>query len=204
MSTIGIVRDEAVDVIYALEGACLPHDHAQSLQTALCGLFEWLAQDAIAAILPLKLVAGADGNDMLPRRAQLVLRVLRSRVPDTLAVAGRSVIVDGNPLRIERPHVRELRPHATLYAYKVASCGHGELAFMSGVQEELARLSIGGERVCGQRGQLSVSGKMVETFSLMLHGLPPEQSLRVQQFGLGPHRLLGCGVFVPHKSAAAV
>ena len=42
------------------------------------------------------------------------------------------------------------------------------------------------------------------TFSMMLHGLGPEQSLRLQQRGLGPHRLLGCGLFVPHKSAAAV
>ena len=42
------------------------------------------------------------------------------------------------------------------------------------------------------------------TFSMMLHALVPEQSLRLQQHGLGPHRLLGCGLFVPHKSAAAV
>jgi hypothetical protein len=38
----------------------------------------------------------------------------------------------------------------------------------------------------------------------MLHALSPEQSLRLQQHGLGPQRLLGCGIFVPHKSAAAV
>jgi hypothetical protein len=65
-------------------------------------------------------------------------------------------------------------------------------------------LAIGGERVCGKRHSMVVSGGVLNTFSLMLHALAPEQSLRLQQCGLGPHRLLGCGLFVPHKSAAAV
>jgi hypothetical protein len=38
----------------------------------------------------------------------------------------------------------------------------------------------------------------------MLSGLNAAQSLRVLRQGVGPHRLLGCGLFVPHKSAAAV
>jgi hypothetical protein len=38
----------------------------------------------------------------------------------------------------------------------------------------------------------------------MLHGLRARDSLRVLEQGLGEHRLMGCGVFVPHKSAAAV
>ncbi len=38
----------------------------------------------------------------------------------------------------------------------------------------------------------------------MLDGLSAGDSLRVQQHGLGAHRRLGCGVFVPHRSAAAV
>jgi CRISPR-associated protein Cas6 len=41
-------------------------------------------------------------------------------------------------------------------------------------------------------------------FSLMLHALAPEDSLRMQAAGLGTARHLGCGIFVPHKSAGAV
>ncbi|MEK7361238.1 MAG: type I-MYXAN CRISPR-associated protein Cas6/Cmx6, partial [Pseudomonadota bacterium] len=32
----------------------------------------------------------------------------------------------------------------------------------------------------------------------------PEHSLRMQATGLGAERKLGCGLFIPHKSAAAV
>ncbi len=204
MSTIAVGAEHAVDAIFSVEGHTLPREHAQPLQQSLCGLFPWLAHDAVAAVMPLKLVESDAEMATLPKRLQLVLRVMNSRMPDVLAVAGREVSVAGCTLRLDKPHFRELRPHATLYAYKVASAGNGELAFMETMDQELARLSIRGERVCGKRSQMVVAGQVLETFSLMLHALTPDQSLRLQQFGLGPHRLLGCGVFVPHKSAAAV
>jgi hypothetical protein len=47
-------------------------------------------------------------------------------------------------------------------------------------------------------------GAPVTGYSLMLDGLSPAASLRVLESGLGRHRRLGCGVFVPHKSSAAV
>jgi hypothetical protein len=33
----------------------------------------------------------------------------------------------------------------------------------------------------------------------MIADLPVEESLRLQKTGLGPHRYLGCGLFIPHK-----
>jgi CRISPR-associated protein Cas6 len=107
-------------------------------------------------------------------------------------------------LRLGPAHRRELQPHATLYAYKVAAESGDELSLMTAVAHELAGLAVRGERVCGKRQSMQVSGREVTTFSLMLHALAPDQSLRLQQHGLGVNRLLGCGIFVPHKSAAAV
>lgn len=204
MSTIAVGHDQPLDVLFSLEGQALPLDHAQALQAALCHLFPWLHTDAVAAVLPLKLVAGDAGQSLVSKRSKLILRVQQSRLPDMVAVNGVELSVAGCKLRLVDPHPRELQPHATLYAYKVASAGDGETAFMEAINRDLAQLSIRGERVCGKRGQMTVSGQLMDTYSLMLHALPPDQSLRLQQFGLGKHRLLGCGVFVPHKSAAAV
>ena len=41
-------------------------------------------------------------------------------------------------------------------------------------------------------------------FALSLHGLAPEESLRMQAEGMGGDRRLGWGIFVPPKSIAAV
>ncbi|MBV5275414.1 MAG: type I-MYXAN CRISPR-associated protein Cas6/Cmx6, partial [Lamprocystis purpurea] len=44
----------------------------------------------------------------------------------------------------------------------------------------------------------------ITTRSLLLAGLKPDESLRLQQQGLGLHRLMGCGIFIPHKGIDAV
>jgi hypothetical protein len=42
------------------------------------------------------------------------------------------------------------------------------------------------------------------TRSLMVADLEPEQSVRLQQIGLGAGRTFGCGLFIPHKGIKAV
>jgi len=117
---------------------------------------------------------------------------------------GVQLDVMAHPLRLGAVHLRALQPLATLYAYRVAAGSADESVFMQAMEAELAGMAIAGVRVCGKCQSLRVDGQEMTTFSMMLHGLGPEQSLRLQQRGLGPHRLLGCGLFVPHKSAAAV
>ncbi len=58
--------------------------------------------------------------------------------------------------------------------------------------------------VCGREQQLRGPQQALHGYSLMLHGLREASALRILERGLGAHRLMGCGVFVPHKSAAAV
>ena len=35
-------------------------------------------------------------------------------------------------------------------------------------------------------------------------GRVPAEPVRLQQHGLGPHRAMGCGIFIPHKGIDAV
>ncbi len=194
----------AVDVVFPIHGQTLARDHAQSLQQALCAQWPWLTQDALAGVHSIKLVPGAGESALMSRRTRLLLRVSAQRAEELMALTALDLDVAGHHLRLSTPHLRELQPHSTLYAYKVASESGDEVALMAALALELAALGVGGERVCGKRQAMMVSGRAMDTFSLMLHALPPEQSLRLQQHGLGSHRLLGCGLFVPHKSAAAV
>lgn len=194
----------AVDVVFPLLGHSLPRDHGQALQQSLGDEWPWLHTDTQAGIHPIKLVPGSERTALLSRRSTLLLRVTHPRADALMALAGLDINVAGHRLRLGAPHRRELIPHATLYAYKVAASSADELAFMTEVSHALSALAISGERVCGKRHHMAAPHGELNTFSLMLHALPPEQSVRLQQHGIGPHRLLGCGIFVPHKSAAAV
>lgn len=204
MTPVKKQSDAAVDVVFPLEGQYLPRDHAQALRQALCRLLPWLDTEAQAGIHPIKLVPGADSPALLSKRSLLLLRVAPWRVPDLGALAGLELMVAGHRLRLGVAHRRELQAHSALYACQVAADSEDEVSFMATLQTALADLGVGGECVCGKHHELALAGGMLNTFSLMLHALPPEQSLRLQQYGVGPHRLLGCGVFVPHKSAAVV
>lgn len=204
MSTSPALAEEVIDVAFALHGKALARDHAQALQLALCRQLPWLASDAVAGIHAVKLVAGSEDSALLSARARLLLRVERRRLDALQALENVELDVAGAALRLGAPQARELLPLATLYASRVAASSADEVAFMAVIEQELAQLGIGGQRVCGKHQRLALAGGSLDAFSLMLHALGPEQSLRLQRHGLGAQRLLGCGIFVPHKSAAAV
>jgi CRISPR-associated protein Cas6 len=98
--------------------------------------------------------------------------------------------------------VRELLPWSTLYAHVVASDDDDEAAFLRWVETELAALGVAGRAICG-RAQMLEDGAL-RGFSLMLDGLAASAAARLLDHGVGRHRRLGCGLFVPHRSAAAV
>ncbi len=204
MTALQAMADTVVDAVFPIKGATLQRDHALPLQQLLCAQWPWLEIDPLAGIHPIKMVQGSLESGLLSQRARLVLRVTAQRSADLLALPRLELSVAGHRIDLGPARLRELQPHATLYAYKVAADSEDEMSFMALVERELTDLGITGERVCGKHQKMLAAGSELNTFSLMLHSLPAQQSLRLQQRGLGRHRLLGCGIFVAHKSAAAV
>ena len=204
MTAPALLDDPAVDVAFAIDGRRLPRDHAQALADALAVRLPWLATHPTAGVHPVKVVPGEGSEGWLSQRARLLLRVPQSLQPALAVLDGCTLGVAGNTLRLGPPTPHRLLPHGTLYAYFVAAALDDEAAFMRDVQAELDALRVEAHVVCGKRQQRHSEAGIVVGFSLMLHGLGPAASLTVQRAGIGPHRALGCGLFVPHKSAAAV
>jgi CRISPR-associated protein Cas6 len=203
---LAVAIETMVDVAFPIEGTRLPRDHARPLARALVEQLPWLAAEPLAGVHPIKL-AGGDGDDacgLLSQRARLRLRMPAARVGSLEALVGGRLDVDGCGLRLGTLTTRDLLPHGTLFAPLVAADGPDELAFMQTVANTLRALQIDARSVCGRRGRIAAGALPITGFSLMLHGLSAADSLRLQCGGLGPHRLLGCGIFNPHRSAAAV
>ena len=194
-----------VDVIYPLQGQTLPRDHRRALAEALERLLPWLAEPAEAGVHRINAVAGIGPTALLSQRARLTLRVRRERVGELAPLQGAVLDIAGFKLQLgPAAVVRELLPYATLYAYLVTTADDDELAFLDSIEHELEALGVPCRRICGRRQVIDNDGVPVTGYSLMLDGLSPAGSLRVLESGLGRHRRLGCGLFVPHKSAAAV
>jgi len=54
--------------------------------------------------------------------------------------------------------------------------------------------------ICGRMRTLSVGGAWRAGAAVVLHGLSAEDSLVMQEQGLGGERHLGHGLFLPHKT----
>ena len=191
-----------IDIAFAVAGDPLPRDHRYALADALERALPWLADTPQAGVHGLNLVSGSGSEALVSPRTRLRLRVPLERADAACALAGAELALTGRRLRVGAAQRRELVDHHTLYAHLVACDGGDELAFMRTVQDELARLGVRCRPVCGLHHV--VEHGALPGFSLMLDGLVPDQSLTVLEAGLGAHRRLGCGLFVGHKSAAAV
>lgn len=150
---------------------------------------------------------GADtggGEMILNRRAKLVIRYPAARLPDLEKLSGQSFRVDGHTLSLGSYKVKPLTQHTPLYAHTVCTGSAEEKAFTQDILRELDAMDITTRFICGRPQKFFDGEKIATGFSLMLHGLPIEHAIRVQQQGLGLHRKLGCGIFIPHKSITAV
>ena len=191
-----------IDLAFVLPGGALPREHRRSLAAAVEQVLPWMTGEPGAGTHRLNVAAGAGADALLSRHTRLTLRVPRSRVADASTLVGAELMVAGRRLRVGAMQARELLPHGTLYAHLVAADAEHELDFLRAAQVELEALGVPCRTICG-RHQVTEAGEL-QGWSLMLDGLSVPAALRVLDAGLGRHRRLGCGLFVPHKSAAAV
>ncbi len=187
---------EMADVVFAVSGDTLPDTYAWGLWRAVAGILPWLQAEDGAGILPLRTSSGGDGV-LLSQRAKLVLRVPASRVAQAQRLSGQVLDVAGHRLSVGEGRERALQPHASLHAQMVVGAEQEE-SFLAGVAAELGGMGISCKWICGRH--MSVAGEHpLSGYSLVLHELKPEDSLRMQCAGLGPARRYGCGIFVPYK-----
>lgn len=194
---------DVVDVAFSLRGDTIPADHGWRLFQLLAERLDWLAAEPAAGVHPIRGSRAVAGLVYLGPRARLMLRLPRARAQQAFALSGARIDL-GSGVQIGAAHLRPLFPHSTLYSQFVTTGTADEIGFQSEVNAQLQESGIGCKVVCGRMRRAQERETEAVGFSLMLHELSPEDSLSMQAAGLGAGRKWGCGIFVPHKSAAAV
>lgn len=214
-----VVPEDVVDLVFDIECRELPVDHQRDLSEALCAHVPELRDDNPLAVHSIHLAGSQNGwerpdpklgqNLILSRRTKLTLRVTadaRDRIAERLD--GVELDIGGCALKIGKSKTKKLSSQGTVFArYVVLEAGEDkdENAFMQRVVNELAERGI--------RVRKALSGKTTEidgpegpllTRSLMIADLSVDESIKLQQEGLGPLRHMGCGIFIPHKGIDAV
>ena len=203
------VPDDVVDLVFRLRGERLAIDHAHALAEEL----QALLGDETCQRIGVHGVHMADsGNGWtrpqatdtempLSRRARLTIRLHRDDLDAVASISDQTLKLGGQNLQLGASSIRKLSSISSLYA-RAISCDpeQSEPEFLGEAADALQQLGIDVERmICGRCGEIRTAGGTLFTRALMVADLKPEESVRLQQRGLGEGRLLGCGLFVPHK-----
>ncbi len=207
------VPDRVQDVIFRIDCKSIPQEHAHALAEALQAALPWLADEPEAGIHPLLGAESGNGWERpdtevlyLSRRQRLTLRLPKHRLQDVEALVGQTLDIDGHPLTVGRFTTRKLSDLPTLFAKGVVTDpGQSETEFLEQVAEQLRAMDIRIRKMmCGKEGQIAVPDGTLHTRSLMLAELDREESVRLQEKGIGPGRQYGCGLFLPQKDIKPV
>ncbi len=188
---------DMIDVVFELGGGTLPADYPCALWGELTRLLPQLGDDETVGVVPLRLAESNEGM-LLPKRAKLVLRLPQELAGIASGLEQQQLHVAGCELQIGACKTRPIQPYSTLHAQLVAGADD-EVSFVAEVESALAAMEVKAKLICGQHRTLAANDRAIGGYSLVLHDLTPEDSLRVQYAGLGKERRFGCGIFVPYK-----
>lgn len=193
-----MAMSEMVDVVFDISGESVPVNYPFALWSELVRFVPELESESSVGVLPLR-TTGSDCGMLLPKRAKLVVRLPRSLAGKMASLSGQELDLGGSSLKIGNAKLREIQPHSTIHAHLVAG-NTDEVVFVENVSARLADLGITASLICGRQSSLLDGEQCIQGFSLVIHDLKPEDSLRLQYNGLGGDRKFGCGIFVPYKA----
>jgi CRISPR-associated protein Cas6 len=201
-----------IDLAFELVGTTIPLDHGYALFAALNRLMPDLHGNGRVGVHPIRGRQVDRGVLALVEGCKLRLRLPSEEVANYLAVAGSELELDGHRVRVGIPRVEALVPApglaSRLVTYKNAQ---DPAALLEDVARDLAEMNVAGTAglVPAQReGQdiqpirrvLRVKGRRIVGFALRVNGLTAEESILLQERGLGGRRRMGCGIFVPMRA----
>jgi CRISPR-associated protein Cas6 len=205
------ITADMVDVQFSLRGRLIVADYADALCNAVEQALPWFLEDSLAGIHPLSSLSPGEGGWYLSRRSRLTLRLPRERVTDAMALTGAKLALGEHVIEVGDGSIRELEHAAVLYCkfvvFEPASATGKTIAeddFMSACRAHFAALGIRPEMICGKARQANITSGLLSGFSLLLSGIGTEDNLQLQRHGLGLERKRGCGIFIPHKTFAAM
>ncbi len=211
-----IISDEVMDFVFSIKCKCLPYEHMYELYRTLQRALPWLDQEELAGIQPIygaesgngwQRPEGKPGELMyISRRQKLILRMPKTRMNEMQGLVGQSLEVASHSLTLTRMEARLLSDMPTIFArFVVSDEGMDETAFIEQAATQIQAMDIQIRKMlAGKERQIVTPDGVLHTRSLMLADLEAEESVRLQQRGLGTHRHLGCGLFLPQKGIKPV
>lgn len=195
-----------VDLAFTLTGLkSIPADHGYALYGALSRRLPALHGNSRIGIHS---IAGRQiGNRQLSLQpwSRLSFRVPDDQMTELLSLSGQSIEIGGASVCVGVPEVHALQPstvlRSRLVTIKIAGTNANKVdaeKFATSARKQLDRLEISPQATLqlGKRRTARIKQQEIVGYEVLVAGLLPEESIKLQEVGLGGRRLMGCGVLV--------
>lgn len=210
------VPEDVQDLLFHIKCKSLPLDHGFVLSEQIVKHLPWLREEPQAAIHQIHVAESANGwmrpedpeNEVLcvSRRTKMTIRLPSSRHEDAQSLIGQTLDIAGHPLTVGEFTCKNLSKMTTIFARYVDTQGiEDENLFLESMAQQLLEKEIKIKRMMSGRLMTHHTDRgPILTRKLMVSDLDVKQSLLLQKQGLGDKKLLGIGIFLPHKGIDAV
>lgn len=206
-------KSSMIDISFRIDCKTLPYDHAYELSKSITQIMPWMMNNKLTGIQTLHGPESGNGwtrseNEeiFLSKRTRLVLRILRTDLDKTKDIENTIIDVHGSKIKIGKSNIKTfLVVRDLICRFVLCDEQQTEEDFLKGVSKELNLHGVSIKKaICGKNKSLMIDGKNKFTRSLMIADLSKENSILLQDKGVGEGRIYGCGIFLPHKSIDAV
>jgi CRISPR-associated protein Cas6 len=199
--------DPFIELSFPVQGKNLPADHNYGLYAALVHHVPELHQQECLSILTVSGFPNRQGEISLTQYSCFKIRVPVPQIPLVYQLAGKRIFIGKHEIQIGIPKASVIQPATQLRSRIVTIKGYTEPdSFLSAAQRQLDQLSVSGNlsiplnwesEPC--RKTIKIKQYTVVGFTTEVSNLSPEDSLKLQVYGLGGKRRMGCGIFMPTR-----
>ncbi len=205
-----VISPTIVDLVFDINCRCLPVDHAYALSQAISNALPWFVQEPQAGLHLILMAESGSGwirpespDELmyLSRRTKLTLRLPQRRIAEAQVLSGMTLEVAGYSIKVGNAKQKPFSKMPVLMAkYVIANPEQDEETFLKTAVAEIQQKGIVCQKVlCGKTHRFKLPDGELFTRSLMIADLKSQESIVLQEEGLGDGRKMGCGLFIPHK-----
>lgn len=214
------VKMKIIDLSFNITGKQIPADHGYSLYSCISHILPHLHNSNEIGIHTISGIPIGNRLISITPQSRLIFRVDDEKIQNILPVAGKTIEIDRNKITIGVSSTLPIVPYPRLYSRIVIIKGFTEPEpFLEAAKRQLEALGIKGKaalvpqpeiaeanigRESGThspflRRTINIHGKQVVGFALKVGELSAEESITLQEKGIGGRRHFGCGIFIPDR-----
>lgn len=194
-----------VDLKFPISGNTIPFNHGYTLYAAICHQFPIIHNLDTLSIHPITGKPEFPHLLHLTQDSYLCLRLPINQVPLIYRLAGKTLTLNQHQIRLGLPESQFITPHPHLYSHLVVIRGFDNpQPFLEAAQRQLNQRNITAtlRLITRQKGEpirriINVKGKTLVGYGVKISALNEEDSISLQEKGIGGKHKMGCGVFTP-------